>query len=136
MDNVERLCCTNNLVPSPRLSCLLLDCLLVSKMSFYCAISGEPPQDPVLSRHSGQVFERRLIIKYIAENGTDPTTGEKLEESDLVPIKNSALKFRCSFDSQFDRFVLFQARSRPPLDQHLQHRSLPCFTSSKMSGTP
>jgi len=59
-------------------------------MSFYCAISGEPPQDPVLSRHSGQVFERRLIIKYLAENGTDPTTGEKLEESDLVPIKYSA----------------------------------------------
>lgn len=53
----------------------------------FCAISGEPPQEPVLSVKSGHVFERRLILKYIAENGTDPTTGEKLEESDLVAIK-------------------------------------------------
>ena len=58
-------------------------------MSFYCAISGEPPQDPVISKQSGQVYERRLIIKYISENGTDPTTGDKLDESDLIPIKTS-----------------------------------------------
>ncbi|EJD52948.1 nuclear matrix protein NMP200 [Auricularia subglabra TFB-10046 SS5] len=54
---------------------------------FFCAISGEPPQDPVVSAKSGHVYERRLITKYIADNGTDPVTGEKLEESDLVSVK-------------------------------------------------
>ena len=54
---------------------------------FFCAISGEAPQEPVVSTKSGNVYERRLIIKYITENGTDPITGDKLEESDLVAIK-------------------------------------------------
>jgi hypothetical protein len=55
---------------------------------FFCTISGEPPQDPVVTK-SGQVYERRLILKYITDNGTDPMTGEKLEESDLITIKAS-----------------------------------------------
>ncbi|EUC65573.1 nuclear matrix protein [Rhizoctonia solani AG-3 Rhs1AP] len=54
---------------------------------FFCAISGEPPQEPVISAKSGHVYERRLITKYIAENGTDPLTGEKLEEGDLLAVK-------------------------------------------------
>ncbi|KAJ2920366.1 hypothetical protein MD484_g156, partial [Candolleomyces efflorescens] len=58
-------------------------------MSFFCAISGEPPLEPVVSAKSGNVYEKRLIVKYIHENGTDPTTGEKLEESDLITIKAS-----------------------------------------------
>ncbi len=57
---------------------------------FFCAISGEPPQDPVISTKSGHIYERRLVQKYITENGTDPVTGEKLEESDLVSVKASA----------------------------------------------
>ena len=61
---------------------------------FFCAISGEPPQDPVVSQKSGHVYERRLILKYINENGTDPITGEKLEEGDLIPIKAST--YSCS----------------------------------------
>ncbi|KAF9072733.1 WD40-repeat-containing domain protein [Rhodocollybia butyracea] len=56
---------------------------------FFCAISGEPPQEPVVSIKSNKVYERRLIVKYITENGTDPITGDKLEESDLIPIKAS-----------------------------------------------
>lgn len=56
---------------------------------FFCAISGEPPQDPVISSKSGHVYERRLIEKYITENGTDPVTGEKLEEGDLISVKAS-----------------------------------------------
>jgi len=60
---------------------------------FFCAISGEPPQDPVISAKSGHVYERRLVQKYISENGTDPVTGEKLEESDLVSIKASTHVF-------------------------------------------
>lgn len=66
-------------------------------MSFFCGISGEPPQDPVVSTKSGHVYERRLITKYITDNGTDPITGEKLEESDLVSVKASkCLFFNCA----------------------------------------
>jgi pre-mRNA-processing factor 19 len=56
---------------------------------FFCSISGEPPQDPVVSSKSGHIYERRLILKYINDNGTDPLTGEKLEESDLLSVKAS-----------------------------------------------
>ncbi|KAG8846599.1 hypothetical protein FRB96_001943 [Tulasnella sp. 330] len=53
---------------------------------YFCALSGEPPQDPVVSAKSGQLYERRLITKYISENGTEPTTGEKLDETDLIAL--------------------------------------------------
>ena len=61
----------------------------ITSTMFFCSISGEPPQDPVVSQKSGHVYERRLILKYITENGTDPVTGEKLEETDLISIKAS-----------------------------------------------
>lgn len=54
---------------------------------FFCAISGEPPQEPVLSLKSKKLYERRLILKYISENGADPITGDKLEEADLIAIE-------------------------------------------------
>ena len=46
---------------------------------------------------SGHVYERRLILKYIQENGTDPITGEKLEEGDLVSVKASMLYYSCLY---------------------------------------
>ncbi|PWZ02903.1 putative PRP19-non-snRNP spliceosome component required for DNA repair [Testicularia cyperi] len=55
----------------------------------FCAISGEPPKVPVVSRKSGLVYEQRLIQKYIDENGKDPVTGDALETDDLVEIKSS-----------------------------------------------
>ncbi|KAH9886170.1 Prp19-domain-containing protein [Xylariomycetidae sp. FL2044] len=54
-----------------------------------CAISGEAPQEPVVSKLSGAVFEKRLIEKYIQENGKDPVSGEDLTIDDLLPIKSS-----------------------------------------------
>ncbi|KAI9842159.1 MAG: hypothetical protein M1837_007446 [Sclerophora amabilis] len=54
-----------------------------------CAISGEAPQEPVASRKSGNVFEKRLIDAYISENGKDPVTGEELSVDDLVELKSA-----------------------------------------------
>ncbi|KAI9749415.1 MAG: hypothetical protein M4579_006881 [Chaenotheca gracillima] len=54
-----------------------------------CAISGEAPQEPVASRKSGNVFEKRLIDAYIAENGKDPVNGEELSTDDLVELKSA-----------------------------------------------
>ena len=45
------------------------------------------PEHPCVSPVSNQVFERRLIEKYIAENGTDPMNGQPLSEEQLVDIK-------------------------------------------------
>ncbi|KAL4998678.1 WD40-repeat-containing domain protein [Aspergillus recurvatus] len=52
-----------------------------------CAISGEAPQEPVVSPKSGSVFERRLIEAYIEENGKDPVNGEELSTEDLIEVK-------------------------------------------------
>ncbi|RKP08382.1 WD40-repeat-containing domain protein [Thamnocephalis sphaerospora] len=53
----------------------------------FCAISGETPQEPVVATTSGLVFEKRLIIKYLADHGKCPVTGEELTEKDLVDVK-------------------------------------------------
>uniref|UniRef100_A0A8C7M5D6 Pre-mRNA-processing factor 19 n=1 Tax=Oncorhynchus kisutch TaxID=8019 RepID=A0A8C7M5D6_ONCKI len=52
-------------------------------------VSNEVPEHPCVSPVSNQVFERRLIEKYIAENGTDPMNGQPLSEEQLIDIKVS-----------------------------------------------
>lgn len=51
-------------------------------------VSNEVPEHPVVSPVSGHVFERRLIEKYVNENGTDPLTGGKLQVDMLIDIKS------------------------------------------------
>eukprot|EP00290_Baffinella_frigidus_P012534 CAMPEP_0180147868 /NCGR_PEP_ID=MMETSP0986-20121125/19587_1 /TAXON_ID=697907 /ORGANISM="non described non described, Strain CCMP2293" /LENGTH=502 /DNA_ID=CAMNT_0022093649 /DNA_START=29 /DNA_END=1537 /DNA_ORIENTATION=+ len=58
-------------------------------------MSGEAPAEPVVSRKTGHVFEKRLITKFIQDSGNCPVTGEPLTEDDLVEIKaNAAVKVR------------------------------------------
>lgn len=52
-------------------------------------VSGEAPELPVLSRVSGNIFEKRLLDAYVAEHGKDPVNGEELSEDDIVEIKTS-----------------------------------------------
>ncbi|XP_071944991.1 pre-mRNA-processing factor 19-like [Antedon mediterranea] len=58
-------------------------------MALICSISHEVPEHPVVSPVSNNIFERRLIEKFIAENGVDPITGEVLTEDMLVDVKVS-----------------------------------------------
>lgn len=52
-------------------------------------VSGEAPDEPVVSKKTGTVFEKRLIEKYIEDNGKDPITGDELDLEDLLPIKTA-----------------------------------------------
>lgn len=53
------------------------------------------PEEPVISRKSGHLFEKRLIDKFVSETGKCPVTNEPLSDEDLLPLKvNKALKPR------------------------------------------
>ncbi|MEE6518251.1 hypothetical protein FKM82_029117 [Ascaphus truei] len=75
-------------------------------MSLTCFISNEVTDRPCVSPLSGHVFDRRLIEKYLAENGTDPVTNQPLSEDQLVDIKGqraaggsrASLRPRCASD--------------------------------------
>ncbi|KAB5545143.1 hypothetical protein DKX38_013255 [Salix brachista] len=53
----------------------------------HCAISGEVPEQPVVSKKSGILYEKRLIERHISEYGKCPITGEPLTMDDIVPVK-------------------------------------------------
>ncbi|KAJ3181573.1 hypothetical protein HDU85_003515 [Gaertneriomyces sp. JEL0708] len=55
----------------------------------FCALSGEAPEEPVVSQKSGHLFEKRLILKYIQEHHRDPVNGEELTENDLITLKST-----------------------------------------------
>ncbi|XP_074579819.1 pre-mRNA-processing factor 19-like [Curcuma longa] len=54
-----------------------------------CAISGEVPEEPVVAKRSGLLFERRLIEHHVANHGKCPVTNEELSMDDLVPVKTN-----------------------------------------------
>ena len=73
---------------------ILVACWLTNKANrllycnaFFPSVSNEVPEHPCVSPVSNQVFERRLIEKYIVENGTDPMNGQPLSEEQLIDIK-------------------------------------------------
>ncbi|KAK8966263.1 U-box domain-containing protein 72 [Platanthera guangdongensis] len=56
-----------------------------------CAISGEVPEEPVISRKSGLLYERRLIERHIADYGKCPVTKEELTMEDILPVKTNKI---------------------------------------------
>uniref|UniRef100_A0A0G4GH23 Pre-mRNA-processing factor 19 n=1 Tax=Chromera velia CCMP2878 TaxID=1169474 RepID=A0A0G4GH23_9ALVE len=57
-------------------------------MALVCAISGQPPEEPVFSP-TGYIFEKRLIEKHLANSPTCPLTGEELTSEQLLPVRSS-----------------------------------------------
>jgi pre-mRNA-processing factor 19 len=51
-------------------------------------VSGEVPTEPVVSVKSGHIYEKRLILQHLQQNGhVDPTnTDQPLEPQDLLPV--------------------------------------------------
>ena len=64
-------------------------------------VSNEVPEHPVISPVSGCIYERRLIEKYLLDNGTDPMTGDKLSTDMLIDVKSKSKVIVF-----FSRFVL------------------------------
>lgn len=60
----------------------------MANLTFYFVVSNEVPEVPVVSPSSGAVFEKRIIEKYIIENGVDPINGKELRIEDLIEIKS------------------------------------------------
>lgn len=60
-------------------------------MSLICALSNEIPDQAVLSPVSGYIFEKRLILKYLNENGTDPMNNQALNPEQLIEVKTNPL---------------------------------------------
>lgn len=54
-----------------------------------CGICNRVPTDPVVSRTTGYLFERRLIEQCIAETARCPVTGEPLSIDDLLAVRPS-----------------------------------------------
>ena len=54
-------------------------------------MSGQVPEEPVISPVSGSVFERRLIVKHIDDQGTDPVSGDALSADQLVAVKSKKI---------------------------------------------
>ncbi|KAG9136109.1 hypothetical protein Leryth_003727 [Lithospermum erythrorhizon] len=56
-----------------------------------CSISGEVPEEPVVSTKSGLLFEKRLIEHHISDFGKCPITQEPLTMDEIVPIKTGKI---------------------------------------------
>ena len=62
----------------------------------------------MVSPVSGQVFEKRLIEKYIQENGVDPLNQQPLSVEDLIELKVSQVIFGHKSQNELtesDKFV-------------------------------
>lgn len=55
------------------------------------SVTNEVPEMPVVSPISGAIFEKRIIEKYILENGCDPITGKDLKVEELIEVKTPAI---------------------------------------------
>jgi len=102
-----------------------------------CSLSGETPEEPVVSLKSGHVFEKRLIEKYLeTNNGICPATQQPLTKEDLLPVKvNKVVKPRPTtatsipatlqiFQNEWDALMLETYTLKQQLDsvrQELSH---------------
>ena len=54
-------------------------------------VTFQSPEVPVVCPVSGQVYEKRLIEKYLQENGVDPISQQPASVDDLIELKASTL---------------------------------------------
>lgn len=86
-------------------------------------------------QYLGNVFEKRLIEAYIAENHKDPVTGEELEVTDLIDLKSARIvaprpptltsipSLLSTFQNEWDAMALETFTIRQQLQQTRQELS-------------
>ena len=52
----------------------------------FCALSGEVPTEPVVSKLSGHLFEKRLILKHLEADAACPVTRAPMSQADLLDV--------------------------------------------------
>ena len=52
----------------------------------FCSISGEVPTEPVVSKKTGHLYEKRIIEKYIKSEGRCPVSNTDMSEADLLAV--------------------------------------------------
>lgn len=94
----------------------------------FCALSGEIPQEAVVSTKTGQLFEKRLIEKHIANGGKCPLTGGDIFSTDLIEVKaakslrprsiagNSIPNMIANFQNEWDEVMLETFHLKQHLD--------------------
>ena len=55
--------------------------------SFSCGITGELCSEPTVTPNGG-VYEKKVIERWISENGIDPETKEALSKEELIVVSN------------------------------------------------
>ena len=73
-----------------------------------CSISGNPCEEPVVSKKTGHIFERSLIEKIIQSSGQCPLTGQSLTLEDIIPLQSMRWKF-----ANFYSFILANKTGKP-----------------------
>ena len=110
---------------------------MITKFIHFCIVSNEVPETPVISPVSGCIYERRLIEKYIAENGSDPMNGDKLSIDMLVEVKSKYFIFILEVVDMVPGLMPCSVFQRRPLSS-LGHRQLlvsqPSSSLCRMSG--
>lgn len=71
----------------------LLQTITYFSLIIFPTVSGEVPEQPVVSPISGAVYERRLLEKYLAENGTDPISNKELSIEQIIELKGNIENF-------------------------------------------
>uniref|UniRef100_H2YDL0 Pre-mRNA-processing factor 19 n=1 Tax=Ciona savignyi TaxID=51511 RepID=H2YDL0_CIOSA len=60
-------------------------------ISLHILVSGEVPEVACISPVSGCVFEKRLLEKFVFENGTDPTNNQPLSMEQVIEMKTNPI---------------------------------------------
>jgi len=78
-------------------------------MAMICSLSNEVPEEPVISLTSKHIFEKRLLEKYISENGTDPINGEPLSDEQVRGVEFRVFACSLSFIIRFSNELKFDS---------------------------
>nr|CAG8464773.1 1834_t:CDS:2 [Entrophospora candida] len=102
------------------------------------------PEEPVVSKKSEQLYEKKLIIKYIVETGKKPVTDEDLSEEDLLEFTLVNIKVQPPADMSMSETQEMQGckkRKPPPnltpadtIKTFTQISTIPALHNSSMPG--